>query len=385
MDASTKWDSWLSFISAAIVGAVLIAVPAVVYHKQVVYQLEHLNRQSKGNDIRRHRGPSKAPHRRVRSRSSSRDRSSVSLHEVVMVHEKDSQKPQRASKWPEQDHSTDSKPALQVPFGTLSSIPPGLPRVQTQQEVANNHLSPTRRLCSLSNSVLRPNTPKSPSGFDVGGSSDEEDISNDQDEQAFGYEEMHGDSLTSSANMLKKEDGVKPSISPVVLATDHSNGAVERTGNVIGRSHSIPGELHGIHAADPVAADILRKEPEQETFVRLQIGPIEAPSAEEEEVCRMMQECLALRQKYVFRERAAPWDKETITDPSTPKRNPDPFYYEQEPASKHVFQMIDGVVHVYTNEEAEQELFPVFSATEFFTDMHRILKIISLGNVRTLC
>lgn len=48
----------------------------------------------------------------------------------------------------------------------------------------------------------------------------------------------------------------------------------------------------------------------------------------------MMQECLALRQKYVFRERAAPWDKELITDPSTPKRNPDPFFYEQEPASK---------------------------------------------------
>ncbi|MCO5609499.1 hypothetical protein L7F22_063727 [Adiantum nelumboides] len=35
-------------------------------------------------------------------------------------------------------------------------------------------------------------------------------------------------------------------------------------------------------------------------------------------------------------------------------------------------------------DEGEQELFSVFSATEFFTDMHRILKIISLGNVRTL-
>jgi len=31
------------------------------------------------------------------------------------------------------------------------------------------------------------------------------------------------------------------------------------------------------------------------------------------------------------------------------------------------------------------ELFPVHDATSFFTDMHRILRIIALGNVRTLC
>ena len=34
---------------------------------------------------------------------------------------------------------------------------------------------------------------------------------------------------------------------------------------------------------------------------------------------------------------------------------------------------------------ATEELFPVLGATEFFTDMHRILKIVALGNVRTLC
>lgn len=31
------------------------------------------------------------------------------------------------------------------------------------------------------------------------------------------------------------------------------------------------------------------------------------------------------------------------------------------------------------------ELFPVASATEFFTDMHHILRIMSIGNVRTAC
>lgn len=43
------------------------------------------------------------------------------------------------------------------------------------------------------------------------------------------------------------------------------------------------------------------------------------------------------------------------------------------------------MVHVYPNKESREELFPVADATTFFTDVHRILRIISLGNVRTLC
>lgn len=38
------------------------------------------------------------------------------------------------------------------------------------------------------------------------------------------------------------------------------------------RTHSVSGDLHGVQP-DPIAADILRKEPEQETFVRLKISP----------------------------------------------------------------------------------------------------------------
>ena len=38
------------------------------------------------------------------------------------------------------------------------------------------------------------------------------------------------------------------------------------------RSHSVSGDLHGVQP-DPVAADILRKEHEQETFVRMKISP----------------------------------------------------------------------------------------------------------------
>lgn len=41
--------------------------------------------------------------------------------------------------------------------------------------------------------------------------------------------------------------------------------------NII-RSHSKSGDLHGVQP-DPIAADILRKEPEHETFIRLKITP----------------------------------------------------------------------------------------------------------------
>lgn len=50
--------------------------------------------------------------------------------------------------------------------------------------------------------------------------------------------------------------------------------AMEKSASNLIRSHSIAGDLHGIHAPDPVAADILRKEPEQETYVKLNVAPI---------------------------------------------------------------------------------------------------------------
>lgn len=43
------------------------------------------------------------------------------------------------------------------------------------------------------------------------------------------------------------------------------------------RSHSVSGNLHNVQP-DPVAADILRKGPEQETFTKLRITPVGMPS-----------------------------------------------------------------------------------------------------------
>ncbi|KAG9142537.1 hypothetical protein Leryth_011630 [Lithospermum erythrorhizon] len=150
------------------------------------------------------------------------------------------------------------------------------------------------------------------------------------------------------------------------------------------RAVSISGDLHSVQP-DPVAADILRKEPEQETFVRLKISPSEAPSPEEAEVYLNLQLCLEMRENYIFREAVAPWEKEVIADPSTPKRNPNPFDYAVEEKSDHYFQMEDGVVQVYAHKDSNEKLFPVADATTFFTDLHHILKVIAAGNNRTVC
>lgn len=54
---------------------------------------------------------------------------------------------------------------------------------------------------------------------------------------------------------------------------------------------------------------------------------IEMPSPDEMDVYRNLQVCLKMRRSYVFREAVAPWEKEIISDPSTPKPNPNPFNF----------------------------------------------------------
>ncbi|MED6124288.1 hypothetical protein PIB30_057577 [Stylosanthes scabra] len=66
------------------------------------------------------------------------------------------------------------------------------------------------------------------------------------------------------------------------------------------RSHSISGDLHGVQP-DPIPADILREEPEQEVFARLKITPLESPSPDEVEVYVVLQESLVeMRKRNVF-------------------------------------------------------------------------------------
>ncbi|XP_072997218.1 probable AMP deaminase [Typha latifolia] len=257
-----------------------------------------------------------------------------------------------------------------------SLIPPGLARLHT---VPEGNKPPVR---SSSNKkvghLIRATSPKSPvasgSAFESVEGSDEDENLLDDSKNDDSYLEINGNIEMESKSLFQAlpdniiEDGdPKP-----LTATDMI------------RSHSVSGNLHGVQP-DPVAADILRKEPEQETFTRLKIAPLETPSADEIEVYKIIQKCLELRENYVFKEEVAPWEKEVITDPSTPKPNPNPFTYAPEQKSAHTFQMIDGVVHVYTNKDAKERLYPVADATTFFTDLHYILRVIATGNIRTVC
>ncbi|KAK4418904.1 AMP deaminase [Sesamum alatum] len=232
----------------------------------------------------------------------------------------------------------------------MDSIPTGLPRLHTLPE---GHL-------------IRPTSPKSPiacgSAFEsLEGSDDEDNVAD--------VAKLDPTYILTNGHV----ENINASVESKAMATP----------SMI-RSHSVSGDLHGV-PPDPVAADILRKEPEQESFVQLRISPTEIPSPDEVEVYRALQDCLELRRSYVFKEAVAPWEKEIISDPSTPKPILNPFDHNPEGKSDHYFQMEDGVVHVYSSKESKEKLFPVADATTFFTDLHHILRVTAAGNIRTLC
>ncbi|XP_023893510.1 AMP deaminase [Quercus suber] len=257
----------------------------------------------------------------------------------------------------------------------VDGIPVGLPRLHTLPEGKSaGHVSSTTRTGSL----VRPTSPKSPvasaSAFESVDGSEDEDNMTDNAKLDTTYLHTNGNAGPECKNLyenlpdhVKASGEQKPIVAPSMI-----------------RSHSISGDLHGVQP-DPIAADILRKEPEQEIFARLKITPSEVPSPDEEEAYAVLQGCLQMRKKYVFSELVAPWVKEVISDPSTPKPNLEPFSYTPEGNSGHYFEMQDGVIHVYANKDSKEELFPVADATTFFTDLHQILRVIAAGNIRTLC
>lgn len=111
----------------------------------------------------------------------------------------------------------------------------------------------------------------------------------------------------------------------------------------------------------------------------------ESLNIEEEEVLKMIRECLDLREKYVFREKVPPCTKVVVQESATSDVKQNPFNSAPFEATAHHFKMEDGVVHVYASESDTEDLFPVASSTSFFTDMHHILKVMSAGNVRSAC
>ncbi|XP_073289234.1 AMP deaminase-like isoform X2 [Primulina huaijiensis] len=247
----------------------------------------------------------------------------------------------------------------------VDAVPGGLPGLHMVPEGKPGKVNSTTRAAHL----IRPTSPKSPvvsaAAFESVEGSDDEDNMTDNCKLDMSYIHTKGNASVPGHINANAE-------------------ALPVTTSSMMRSHSVSGDLHGVQP-DPIAADILRKIPEHETFVQLRISPTETPSVDEVEVYRNLQDCLEMRKNYVFREAITPWEKEIISDPSTPKPNPNPFVHFPEEKSDHYFQMEDGVVNVYDNKDSKERLFPVADATTFFTDLHHVLKVIADGNIRTLC
>ncbi|BFG36440.1 hypothetical protein CerSpe_227150 [Prunus speciosa] len=341
---------------AALVGASLVAVSAYYMHRKTLNQLLEFAKtvereredNSDGGDSPQHMKKRRSHARR--KGSGYYRRSSASLPDVTAI-----------------SCGIDGDDHRRNGLLPVDGIPAGLPRLHTLPEGKSTELASSAK---RTGNLIRPTSPKSPvasaSAFEsVEGSDDEDNMTDNAKLGTVGPDgKIHFENLPNHVNANGEQIAIAPS-------------------SMI-RSHSVSGDLHGVQP-DPIAADILRKEPEQETFAKLKITPTEVPSTDEVEVYVVLQECLKLRKRYVFSETVAPWEKEIISDPSTPKPNPAPFFYTSEGKSDHYFEVQDGVVHVYPNKDSREELFPVADATTFFTDLHHILRVIAAGNIRTLC
>ncbi|XVE97109.1 hypothetical protein REPUB_Repub02eG0282400 [Reevesia pubescens] len=341
---------------AALVGASMVAVSAYYMHRKTLSQLlefaktvererEDVSEGESPQHLKKRRG-----HHSRRKGSGYYRRGSTSLPDVTMI-----------------SGGIDGEEKRNGPIH-VDGIPPGLPRLHTLPEgKSGGHATSAKR----SGNLIRPTSPKSPvasaSAFESIEGSDDEDNMTDNSKLDFTYLHTNGNAGPNLPDHI------------------NANGeAMQIAASSMIRSHSVSGDLHGVQP-DPIAADILRKEPEHETFARLKISPSEVPSPDEVEAYVVLQECLEMRKRYVFKEVVAPWEKEVISDPSTPKPNPEPFFYAPEGKSGHYFEMQDGVIHVYANKDSKEELFPVADATTFFTDLHHILRVLAAGNIRTLC
>lgn len=253
----------------------------------------------------------------------------------------------------------------------LNFIPLGLPPLHTVPRQGDdktlNYSSSLRRLASMGRLM----TPRSPSGnaFDYSGDSEDEGT-------AFADEDatIYSQNVDSSADYINDIDPKIQNSSALQFSSVDSTNSVPGQNfeqHVDRRGHATSGHQVG---SNPVIATMILP---QRTSVP------ESINVEEEEVRKMIRECLDLRNSYLYAEKVAPWMKHSVEESTASEVNADDF--EPFPATSHCFRMEDGVVHVYASEQDTVELFPVASATTFFTDMHHVLRIMSIGNVRSAC
>jgi len=117
------------------------------------------------------------------------------------------------------------------------------------------------------------------------------------------------------------------------------------------------------------------------------ITPEVSLNDEIEEVTSMIMEMMEMRKKWLFQPVVNPEQRRHEAEAATPREVvPDPFEYKPVPASSHVYQMVDGVMRVWSDSSRQHPVFQVpGTASEFFTEMHRILRYSALGPVKSFC
>ena len=112
----------------------------------------------------------------------------------------------------------------------------------------------------------------------------------------------------------------------------------------------------------------------------------ELPQSEEsEDVCNMLKQALDEREKWVFKPKVAPQDMGVPEAQSMVEcLENDPFHWDNLGAVPYRFRMVDGVVNVWSVENPEERLFaPPGNSLDFFSTMHRLLKMSAMGQVRS--
>ncbi|KAG6429664.1 hypothetical protein SASPL_107716 [Salvia splendens] len=259
-------------------------------------------------------------------------------------------------------------PTLPNSLGKFESISSDLPPVRTGQRDGDEHYVNHSGTSLRVGSVGRLVTPGSTCGYSFEGTGDSDDE---------GTELEMGENASSYQNDINLMSQFQQ-----ILPAQASNGIcihVQESEAIVTEAKPdtdlTDRKVEITPANDPVSSN--------NTFPPITASH-DSVSVEEQEVTRMIRECLDLRGKYVFRENVDPWAKSTEKT-GLPEVKSDPFNFVPVEASSHFFRMEDGVVRVYASENDSEELYPVASSTSFFTDMHHLLKVMSIGNVRSAC
>ncbi|KAL8106243.1 hypothetical protein AgCh_029869 [Apium graveolens] len=276
------------------------------------------------------------------------------------------------NEWLNQENSVSNLSNSMLLDDQLDLIASGLPPLRTDHTDGEK-----MRVGSVGRLV----TPRSSSGyaFESVEHSDEEGMDHtiEEDNIYCTYDE----NLVSSADHGSYAN--IQAVSALAPEAENSDYFQSQNNNLIANETS--GNGQGSRKGDTASLHMEHDKVSARTILPLPTSAHESLNIEDEEVRRMIRECLDLREKYVYREETAPWMKSTEGDLNGPPVNSDPFHFVPVEATSHHFRMEDGVIHVYASKTDTVDLFPVASATTFFTDMHHLLRIISVGNVRSAC